>query len=112
MKDEYIRSAKVLRVIDGDTIVVDIDLGFGIWKRKQRLRILGVDCPEMTGATREAGKTAKAFTEMMLDGQDVTVKTYVHDTDSFGRVLADVEVDGVDMGTELLRSNHAVPKNS
>ena len=36
----------ILRVIDGDTVDVDIDLGFGVWMRKERVRILGIDTPE------------------------------------------------------------------
>ena len=37
---------KLLRVIDGDTVDVDIDLGFGVWLRKQRIRLYGIDTPE------------------------------------------------------------------
>ena len=36
----------VLRVVDGDTVDVDIDLGFGVWLRNQRVRIVGIDTPE------------------------------------------------------------------
>ena len=36
----------MLRVVDGDTVDVDIDLGFGIWMRKQRIRMYGIDTPE------------------------------------------------------------------
>ena len=37
---------KILRVVDGDTVDVDIDLGFGIWMHKERVRLLGIDTPE------------------------------------------------------------------
>ena len=36
----------MLRVVDGDTVDVDIDLGFGVWMRKQRIRLYGIDTPE------------------------------------------------------------------
>ena len=37
---------KLVRVVDGDTVDIDIDLGFGVWLRKQRIRIMGIDTPE------------------------------------------------------------------
>ena len=42
----YEYKCKILRVIDGDTVDVDIDLGFGVWMHKERIRILGIDTPE------------------------------------------------------------------
>ena len=36
----------ILRVVDGDTVDVDIDLGFGVWLRKERIRLHGIDTPE------------------------------------------------------------------
>ena len=37
---------KMVKVVDGDTVDVDIDLGFGVWLRKQRIRLYGIDTPE------------------------------------------------------------------
>ena len=37
---------KLVKVVDGDTIDVDIDLGFGVWLRNQRIRMMGIDTPE------------------------------------------------------------------
>ena len=37
---------KVVKVVDGDTVDLDIDLGFGVWLRKQRIRLYGIDTPE------------------------------------------------------------------
>ncbi len=42
----YLYRAQVVNVVDGDTIDVDIDLGFYIWVKKQRIRLLGIDAPE------------------------------------------------------------------
>ena len=49
--------AKVVRVIDGDTVDVDIDLGFGIWQKNERVRIMGIDTPE----SRTRNKIEKKF---------------------------------------------------
>ena len=47
----------VLKVVDGDTVDVDIDLGFGIWQRNERVRIMGIDTPE----SRTSDDTEKVF---------------------------------------------------
>ena len=42
----YEYKCKILRVVDGDTVDVDIDLGFGVWMHKERVRVNGIDTPE------------------------------------------------------------------
>ena len=42
----YEYRCKIVRVVDGDTVDVDIDLGFGIWMHKERVRLYGIDTPE------------------------------------------------------------------
>ena len=49
----YTYSCKILRVVDGDTVDVDIDLGFGVWMVKQRIRLYGVDTPESRTRDKE-----------------------------------------------------------
>ena len=53
----YEYRCKVVKVIDGDTVDVDIDLGFGIWQMDERVRIMGIDTPE----SRTRDKVEKAF---------------------------------------------------
>ena len=53
----YEYRAKLLRVIDGDTVDVDIDLGFGVWMHKERIRLYGIDTPE----SRTRDKVEKIF---------------------------------------------------
>ncbi len=53
----YEYKCKILRVVDGDTVDVDIDLGFGIWLHKERVRIMGIDTPE----SRTRDKVEKIF---------------------------------------------------
>ena len=48
---------KLRRVVDGDTVDVDIDLGFGIWQMNERVRIMGIDTPE----SRTRNKVEKKF---------------------------------------------------
>ena len=42
----YEYNCKIVKVVDGDTVDVDIDLGFGVWLRDQRIRLYGIDTPE------------------------------------------------------------------
>ena len=42
----YTYRCNVIKIIDGDTVDVDIDLGFGVWLKKQRIRMYGIDTPE------------------------------------------------------------------
>jgi endonuclease YncB( thermonuclease family) len=83
----YTYEAKVERVIDGDTLLVIIDQGFGL-RIKERLRLKGIDAPELSTL---AGRRAKHWLENRLSGIDfAVVKTYK--TDKYDRYLADVFV--------------------
>ncbi|PTG08604.1 thermonuclease family protein [Staphylococcus chromogenes] len=83
-KQLYIFKAKVLRVIDGDTLVIDLDMGFETHTIK-RVRLLGVDTPERG---KPGYNESKAFTTQVVLDNDVYVQTYK--SDAFGRYLADV----------------------
>ena len=50
-------NVKLLKVVDGDTVDVDIDLGFGVWLHDERVRIMGIDTPE----SRTSDKVEKVF---------------------------------------------------
>jgi hypothetical protein len=96
----YTFAARVLRVVDGDTLLVDVDLGFGIWVA-HRLRLRGIDTPELPTA---AGRRAQTFVQAALaKGSVVVLQT--HRTDKYGRYLADVRyLAGTDDGGEVLAS--------
>ena len=81
----YTFRARLLRVVDGDTLLVAIDQGFGVWTQ-QRLRLRGIDAPEKNTL---AGKKAKFYVEQCLKGLEfIIVKTCK--TDKYDRYLADV----------------------
>jgi len=95
----YEYKARIIRVVDGDTVDVDIDLGFGIWLTDERVRIMGIDTPE--SRTRDKvekvfGKAAKERLKSLL-GPYATLKTRVAKDGEdmrgkFGRVLGDFQV--------------------
>ena len=93
----YQYKAQVKSVIDADTIDVLIDLGFGV-HTMQRLRLYGIDAPEMRS---EAGKIAKEYVKSVLLGADasmfVYVRTFKDRKDKYGRKLAVLYFDPVSM---------------
>ena len=81
----------IIKVIDGDTVDVDIDLGFGVWLKKQRIRLYGIDTPESRTRDLEEkkyGLVAKAFVEAHLPlGSTRTLTTVQVKTGKYGRIL-------------------------
>jgi len=81
----------IIKVIDGDTVDVDIDLGFGVWLKKQRIRLYGIDTPESRTRDLEEkkyGLVAKAFVEAHLPlGSTRTLTTVQDKTGKYGRIL-------------------------
>jgi micrococcal nuclease len=107
MKQEYIYNAKVTNIVDGDTIDVEVDLGFYVY-HQLRLRLAGIDTPEMNSKILEERMSARAakdyVTDRLLD-KEVTLKTYKKD--KFGRFLADVFINGNNVNEELLATGLA-----
>ena len=89
----YEYNVKITKVVDGDTVDVDIDLGFGMTYKKQRVRLMGIDTPE--SRTRDLveklfGKASKKhLKELLCEGQ---VSLVSHDKGKFGRILGELYV--------------------
>lgn len=77
----------VAHVVDGDTVDLNADLGFRVW-RKDRFRLYGIDTPER-GQVGWAEATANLRLLLPL-GDLVTINTYMDKTDKYGRWLAEV----------------------
>ena len=87
----YEYSAKVVRVVDGDTVDVDIDLGFGIIYSNQRIRLYGIDTPESRTrdlVEKKFGLYAKEFLKSAL-GETCTLRTKKDKAGKFGRILGE-----------------------
>tara|TARA_R100000908_G_C3630687_1_gene71695 strand:+ start:120 stop:545 length:426 start_codon:yes stop_codon:yes gene_type:complete len=106
------RVSKVIKVVDGDTIDVMLDLGFDIMY-KSRVRLYGIDTPESRTSDKEEkkyGMLAKKFLkEALTSGTKIAIKTYKgEETGKFGRILGDVFVDGKSVNMALCKAHHAV----
>jgi micrococcal nuclease len=117
----YEYKATVIKVIDGDTVDVDIDLGFGIVLKDERVRIMGIDTPE--SRTRDKvekvfGLAAKERLKELLDDKPI-LKTQINKDGEdmkgkFGRILGDFIVERYEGEEELVTDvmideGHAVP---
>ena len=80
----------VTKVVDGDTVYGDVDLGFNIGFKKMEFRLSGINTPETKGATREAGLTSKKFVEDTIGGKEVIIVTKKDGKEKYGRYLAEV----------------------
>jgi micrococcal nuclease len=104
----------IVEVIDGDTVDVDIDLGFGVWMRSERIRIQGVDTPESKTSDKEEkvfGLLAKKYGETLLPVGKDCIMMSMEFRGKFGRILGDIKVDGVTLSESLLSNHLAVPYN-
>ena len=85
---------KILRVVDGDTVDVDIDLGFGIWMHKERVRLLGIDTPESRTRDKEEKKFGLLSKEYVKScypvGSMAVLRTHKDKTGKFGRILGEL----------------------
>ena len=117
-QNEY--DVTVLKVVDGDTVDVDIDLGFGITLRDERVRIMGIDTPESRTSDKVEdlfGEAAKArLKELMKHGAKLITTEDKHGEDmkgKFGRILGDFYVERYEGKREkvtdvLIEEGHAV----
>ena len=98
----YTYNIKLLRVVDGDTIDAEIDLGFDV-KIKKRIRFMGINAPESRTKDLEEkakGLAAKDRVKQLLEGcKDIQLKS--HGIGKFGRCLGEIFLDIVD-GQEKL----------
>lgn len=106
---KFIYDALVYDCYDGDTIYVEVDLGFTI-KVKKKLRLARIDTPELRGEERERGLMVRDLVRSMILGKCVIIKTYKDKAGKFGRYIAEVFLqDGTNLNDWLLENGHAVP---
>ena len=112
----YEYRVKVIKIIDGDTVDVDIDLGFGTWIHNERVRIMGIDTPESRTSNdieKKFGLAAKSRLQELL-GETAILKTQVSKKGEdmkgkFGRILGDFMYRGTLVSRILCDEGHAVP---
>jgi len=119
MKDLKVNEydVRLLKAVDGDTVDVDIDLGFNIWLRDERVRIMGIDTPESRTSDKVEklfGKAAKVRLKELLTEGGVLVTTEEKNGEDmrgkFGRILGDFKTPDGKLVTEvMIAEGHCVP---
>jgi micrococcal nuclease len=108
--NEY--KAKVIKVVDGDTIDVDIDLGFSVILAKQRIRLYGIDTPESRTRDLEEKFYGKLSAQFLKDrckkGSYITLRTHLDKKGKFGRILGELIVDEKNLNTQMIKEHLAV----
>lgn len=110
----YTYKAKLVRVIDGDTIDAEIDLGFNVLIR-QRIRLYGIDTPEARTrdlVEKEKGLAAKQRLTEILP-KEFIVETVLNKRGKYGRILGILHVEDTDgnktnVNDQLVNEGHAV----
>ena len=115
----YEYRCKIVRVVDGDTVDVDIDIGFGVWMHKERIRHHGIDTPESRTRDLEEkkyGLLAKEQVKFFLpEGTMQTLVTVKDKAGKFGRILGKFKIFDSKNDCEttindwMIQEHHAAP---
>ncbi|HEC72053.1 MAG: thermonuclease family protein [Candidatus Thorarchaeota archaeon] len=109
--DLYFYKATVRRVVDGDTVDLDVDLGMKCHVH-ERIRFNNFDAPETYGVKKDSeeyqrGLAAKIELQTLLPvGREVFVKTFKDKTGKYGRYIAQIFTGGINVGEFMVSSGH------
>ena len=98
----YEYKAKVVKVYDGDTVTCDISLGFNVELRKQKIRLLGINAPEVRGSSRSSGIISRDALRSRILNKKVTLKTFKDKKGKYGRWLGEIWIDDECINSWLL----------
>ena len=104
----YTYKATVVSVYDGDSITIDWDLGAGVVLHGQKIRLYGINTPELRGDDREAGLISRDYVREMILDKEITMKTYKDKKGKYGRWLAEIFIDGINLNKQLIDMGYAV----
>lgn len=105
----YQYKAKIIDVYDGDTVTALVDLGF-LSFREMKLRLYGIDTPELRGAEKIEGRKVRDIVREMILHKEVTINSYKDKQGKYGRYLATIILeDGLNINEWLVENGHAKP---
>lgn len=109
----YEYKATVKRIIDGDSLVLDIDLGFYMFMNETKIRLYGLDTPEMNSEDPLLRLQAIMATRYLFDnlqvGEKVVIKTILDKREKYGRLLATIiKKDGLNINEGLIQNKLAI----
>lgn len=101
-KHLYYYQAFVEKVYDGDTVTCTVECGFGLSMRKQKIRLYGINCPEVRGPERENGLRSRNALRDKILHKTVVLKTKKDAKGKYGRYLGTLFLDGENVNRWLL----------
>ena len=116
----YEYKVRIVKVVDGDTVDVDIDLGFDVWLKNQRVRLYGIDTPESRTRDLEEKKYGKAATAYLTEKLEIGIPVLrSYGSGKFGRILGEFwiieeshDMPGMEVKTNInqmmIEDHHAV----
>ena len=105
----YEYRATITKVYDGDTITADIDLGFGIIVKKQKIRLHGINTPEVRGPSKPEGIISRDALRERILGKEVIIKTSKDKKGKYGRWLGEIFVEDENINQWLIAEGYARP---
>ena len=109
MNTHYTYNATCTSVYDGDTVTLDIDLGFNFIIARQKIRLLGINTPEVRGDEREQGLVVRDRVRDLILNKDVILESHRDKSGKYGRWLGTIYLDGVNVNQLLLDEGLAKP---
>lgn len=106
----YTYKATVVDVYDGDTITVDLDLGFNTWIRGERVRLARINAPEVRGTEKIFGLPARDQLKNLILNKRVTIKTLKDKKGKYGRYLVEIFLGGMNVNDWMVKKDLAVYK--
>ena len=103
----YTYQGKVIKVYDGDTITVNVDLGFNVELKKEKFRLIGINAPEVRGVHKIAGKKSRDWLRDQILGKTIIITTEQDKKGKYGRWLAKIWLNDVCLNDELVKQNLA-----
>jgi micrococcal nuclease len=103
----YFYKAKVLSIYDADTITCEVDLGFKI-KVVKKIRLAGINAPELKGNQREQGLLARDYLRSLIDGKTILLKTSKDKGGKYGRLLGTIIFEDRNINDLLVEEGYAV----
>ena len=105
----YNYNANIISVYDGDTVTANFDLGFYTKFTEKKIRLYGINTPELRGESREAGLISRDWLRERVLHKLIQVKTFKDSTGKYGRYLGELFVKDENLNQLLLENNLAKP---
>ncbi len=105
----YEYRAIITSVYDADSCRARLDLGFGIYKADEALRLAGINAPEMRGDTLDLARAARDALRLRVLGKLVTIRTHKDAQEKYGRYLAEIWDEAGSVNAWLVEAGYAVP---